>query len=99
MRKLGKLKVDISVITERLEGSIKIAGDPYYSEFYEQLIKKLEIKVWQDSIERKLDIIKDVLLIYQHKTDVIRENILEVLIVILIFIELVIGILHYVKGA
>ncbi len=96
--KLGKLKVDISVITERLEGSIKIAGDPYYSEFYEQLIKKLDIKMWQSAIDRKLDIIKDVLLIYQHKTDVIRENILEVLIVILIFIELVIGILHYVKG-
>lgn len=96
---LGKLKVDISVITERLEGSIKIAGDPYYSEFYDQLIKKLDIKIWQDSIERKLDIIKDVLIIYQHKTDVIRENILEILIVILIFIELVIGILHYVKGS
>ncbi len=94
---LGKLKVDISVITERLEGSIKIAGDPYYSEFYEQLIKKLDIKSWQEAIERKLDIIKDVLLVYQHKTDVIRENILEILIVILIFIELVIGLLHYVK--
>ena len=30
---------------------------------------------------------------YQHKTDVIRENIFELLIVILIFIELVIGII------
>ena len=94
---LGKLKVDISVITERLEGSIKIAGDPYYSEFYDQLMKKLDLESWQQSIERKLEIIKDVLLVYQHKTDVIRENILEVLIVILIFIELIIGILHYIK--
>jgi hypothetical protein len=95
---LGKLKVDISVITERLEGSIKIAGEPYYSEFYNQLMKKLDIKSWQQAIERKLAIIKDVLTVYQHKTDVIRENILEVLIIILIFIELVIGILHYVKA-
>jgi hypothetical protein len=94
---LGKLKVDISVITERLEGSIKIAGEPYYSEFYNQLMKRLDIKSWQQSIERKLAIIKDVLTIYQHKTDVIRENILELLIIILIFIELVIGILHYMK--
>ncbi len=94
---LGKLKVDISVITERLEGSIKIAGEPYYSEFYNQLMSRLDIKSWQDSIERKLEIIKDVLTIYQHKTDVIRENILELLIIILIFIELIIGILHYIK--
>lgn len=94
---LGKLRVDISVITERLEGSIKIAGDPYYTEIYEQLIQKLDLKSWQQSIERKLKIIQDILLVYQHKTDVIRENILEVLIVILIFIELVIGILTYLK--
>lgn len=95
---LGKLKVDISVITERLEGSVKIAGEPYYSEFYELLMKKMDLVNWRNSIDRKLAIIKDVLTIYQHKTDVIRENILEVLIVILIFIELVIGVLTYVKG-
>ena len=94
---LGKLKVDISVITERLEGSIKLAGEPYYSEFYHQLMKKLDIESWQESIERKLDIVKDVQLVYQHKTDVIRENILEILIIILIAIELVIGILEYMK--
>jgi Uncharacterized conserved protein len=95
--KLGKMKVDISVITERLEGSIKIAGEPYYSEFYQQLTSKLDIKGWQNSIDRKLEIIKDVQLNYQHKTDVIRENILELLIIILIFIELVVGLLHYLR--
>ncbi len=95
---LGKLKVDISVITERLEGSIKVAGDPYYTELHDRLIEKLDLKSWQQSIERKLEIIKDVLLVYQHKTDVVRENILELLIVILIFIELIIGILHYIKA-
>lgn len=95
---LGKMRVDISVVAERLEGSIKIAGDPYYTELYNQLIQKLDIKSWQQSIERKLGIIKDVLLVYQHKTDIARENILELLIVILIFIEIIIGILHYLKA-
>lgn len=94
---LGKLKVDISVITERLEGSIKLAGEPYYSEFYHLLMKKLDIQTWQESIDRKLEIIKDVQLVYQHKTDVIRENVLEILIITLIAIELVIGILSYIK--
>lgn len=95
--KLGKLRVDISVITERLEGSIKLAGEPYYSECYEQLVKKLDIQAWQQSIERKLEIVQDVQLVYQHKTDVIRESILEILIIILIAIELIIGLLHYIK--
>ena len=94
---LGKLKVDISVITERLESSIKVAGEPYFSDLYDLLVKKLDLKNWQEGIDRKLRIIHDVRVVYQHKMDVIREGILEVLIIILIFIELVIGIANFVK--
>lgn len=90
---LGKLKADISVITERLEGSIKLAGDPYYSELYQLLSTKLDIPNWYSSINRKLEIIQDVQSVYQHKTDAIREHILSILVVILIFIEIIVGIL------
>jgi hypothetical protein len=94
---LGKLKVDISVIAERLEGSIKLAGEPYYSELYELLVKKLDLKNWHDSIDRKLSIVHDIQTVYQEKIDVIREDMLSVLIIVLIFIELVIGILNLFK--
>jgi len=92
---LGKLRVDISVITERLEGSIKLAGEPYFSELYEVLIQKLDLIRWRNSIEKKLSIIQDVRSVFQHKTDAAREDLFSVLIIILIFIELVIGILNY----
>jgi len=94
---LGKLKADISVIIERLESSVKLAGEPYFSEVYELLVNKLDIKNWRDSIDRKLRIVEDVQRVYQNKVDSIREDMLSVLIIILIFIELVIGILHYMK--
>lgn len=94
---LGKLKADISVITERLEGSIKIAGEPYYNELYSLLMEKLDIKNWSDAIDRKLAIIRDVQTVYQHKMEALREDILSTLIVILIFIELIVGILSYLK--
>ena len=51
---LRKLKADISVITERLESSIKIAGEPYYSEIHNLLADKLDLKNWHDGIDRKL---------------------------------------------
>lgn len=95
---LGKLKVDISVIAERLEGSIKLAGEPYLSELYELLVEKLDLNNWQGGIDRKLTIIKDVQTVYQNKIDIIREDLLSVLVIVLIFIELVIGILNYIKG-
>jgi hypothetical protein len=94
---LGKLKVEISVTTERLEGSIKLAGEPYLSELYELLGDKLGLRDWRSTIDRKLVIIQDVRSIYQHKTDIAREDILSLLIIVLIFIELVVGLLDYLK--
>ncbi|HSC24755.1 MAG TPA: hypothetical protein VLB80_00860 [Candidatus Babeliales bacterium] len=95
---LRKLKADISVITERLESSIKIAGEPYYSEIHNLLADKLDLKNWHDGIDRKLRIVEDVQTVFQQKIDANREDLFSVLIIILIFIELMFGILSYLKG-
>ena len=94
---LNKLRVDISVITERLESSIKLSGEPYFADLYNLLNDKLDLKNWQNGIDRKLGIIRDVQEMLQHKTEINREDILSILIVILIFIELMIGLLDYLK--
>ncbi len=94
---LSKLQVDISVIIERLESSVKLSGEPYFAELYELLMIRLELKSWRSSIDRKLTIIKDVQYNYQNRVDTHREDMLTVLIIILIFIELLVGILHYFK--
>ncbi len=94
---LGKLKVDISVITERLENSIKLAGEEYYSEIYALLVDKFDIRNWQAAINRKLNIILDLRSVYENKVHSVREDLLSVLIILLIFIELIVGILHYFK--
>ncbi len=94
---LGKLKVDISVITERLENSIKLVGEAYYTELYELLVEKLDINNWKESINRKLAIILDVRTVYENKVDALREDLLSVLVVVLIFIEICVGLLHYYK--
>jgi hypothetical protein len=95
---LKKLKVDISVITERLESSIKIAGEPYYSEIHNLLVEKLDLKNWHDGIDRKLKIVEDVQTLFQQKIDTTREDLFSVLIIILIFVETMFGILNYLKG-
>lgn len=91
---LGRLRVDISVIVERLEDSIRIVGEAYYSEIYDLLAKKRELYDLKDSINKKLSIIEDIRTVYQHQIDSIREDILSVLIIILIMIEVVLGFMH-----
>lgn len=92
---LGRLRVDISVITERLENSIKLAGETYYTELYGLLIKKLDLKKWKESLNNKLSIVKDIRTIYQNKIDSLREDILSVSVILLILVEVILGLLNY----
>jgi hypothetical protein len=89
--RLAKLRVDISVVTERLENSIEMAGDEYYSKLYSMLVEKLSIKEWRDSIGRKLDIIHDLYSVYQDRLDTIHEELLTVVIIILIAFEAILA--------
>lgn len=93
MDELGKLKVDISVIIERLDGSIKLVGEPYYSELYALLSDKLDLPGWKDTVEKKLSIVHDVRSVLQQKVDSTREDLLTVLIIILILTEILVGIM------
>lgn len=85
--RLAKLRVDISVISERLENSINLAGDVYYSKLYSVLLKKFFLKERRDSINRKLEIIKDLYTVHQDRLDTIHEGILTFVIIILIALE------------
>jgi len=83
----------INIITDIK--SVKLAGEPYLSEIYEELVDKLDLKSWHDGIDRKLKILENIQTVYRHKIDTNREDMLTILIIVLIFIELVIGTLHY----
>ena len=94
---LSRLKVDISVIAERLEGAIRLVGEPYFAELYALLNDRLDLNNLNESITKKLAIIRDIQQVWQQKLESVHEDLLTTLIIILIFIELVIGTLHYFK--
>lgn len=87
--RLANLRADISVVTERLENSIKLAGDAYYTNLYSMLVEKFSLKEWRDSINRKLAIIKDVYTVHQDRLDMIHEEMLTVVVILLIGLEVV----------
>ncbi len=92
---LAKLRVDISVVCERLLSSIKFSDEPYYLEIYNMLHKKLEFDTWQKSIDKKLEVISHILETHEHKVTDMRHDVLNLLIVLLIFLETVLAVLHY----
>lgn len=86
---LTRMRIDIAVITERLKNSIKLSGDAYYAQLYSMLVKKLLLKEWRESIDRKLDIFKDLYTVYQDRLDATHSKILTWVIIILIAAEVV----------
>lgn len=84
---LAKLRVDIAVITERLENSIKMAGDPFYDHLYSMLIERLSLKTWKESINQKMVIIKDLYNVHQDNLTTGRAEILTIVIILLIAFE------------
>jgi hypothetical protein len=85
--RLAKMRVDISVITEQLENTVKMTGDAYYLKFYSVLVEKLYLKDWRESINRKLNIVHDLHMVYHERLDTIHEELLTVVIIILIAFE------------
>lgn len=94
---LAMLKVDISVITERLENSIKLVGEPYYTELYTALTDALGLDNWKSSIEKKLVIVQDLSEIYENRSQAARDDLINILIVVLIFLELIVGVVQYLR--
>lgn len=91
---LGKLKVDVSVVVERLENGMKLGGDPYVAELYTLLDDQLDLSNWKETVEKKLEIVTDIRSVLQHKIDSVREDLLTTLIIVLIIIELLVAIMH-----
>lgn len=98
VEELGKLRVDISVITERLESSIKLVGEPYYVELYNVIIEKFDLKKWKESVANKLSIIHDISSVYESKVETMRQDLFSILIIILIFMEFLVGMLNYLRN-
>jgi len=92
--RLANLRVDISVVTQRLESSIKMVGEAYYSNLYSMLTEKLSLKSWRESINGKLEIMKDLYTVYQDRLDIIHEEILTLVIIILIAFEVFFAFFH-----
>lgn len=92
---LAQLRVDISVITERLENSIRMSGDEYYTDVYDRLVKKLSLDRWREAVQRKLDIIRDLHEVHQTSQDLGFHKRYTLVIVWLIAVESLVGLAHF----
>jgi hypothetical protein len=90
---LRYLLVDIRELADRASNALKITGDAYYARIYRAIAARLGLDVWQRQIEGKLDAVGDVYRYLVDQAQVARGEFLELIVIVLIAIEIVVGIL------
>lgn len=90
---LGYLLVDIRELSDRASNSLKIIGDAYYARIYRAIAARLGIDVWQREIESKLESVGNVYRYLIDQAQAARSEFLEVIVIVLIGIEIVVGVL------
>lgn len=97
-RQVGELKVDVSDLFERTGNVLKLVGDQYLARLYTQLATRFHLKDWERSIQRKLEILEDAYQILIDQTSTRRAEFLEIIIILLILIEVVMGFITFGQG-
>ncbi len=88
---LRYLLVDIRELADRASNALKITGDAYYARIYRAISARLGLDVWQRQIETKLDSVGDVYRYLVDQAQVARGEFLELIVIVLIAIEIVVG--------
>ncbi len=90
---LRYLIVDVLELIDRSSNALKVVGDAYYARIYRTAAARLGLADWQRQIDTKLASVGEMYRFFNDEARSRRDEFLEVIIVVLIGVEVVIGIL------
>jgi hypothetical protein len=89
--------IDVNELTDRLENTVKFAGDPYAARLLSNASARLGVQHWKNSVDEKLRTLEDIRRFAVEQTGMSQANLLELIIVAILVIELGLffaGIMH-----
>lgn len=89
--RLRYLIVDIAELTDRSSNALKIIGDAYYARFYRGAAGRLGLRDWQKQIDSKVETVNEMYRFFTDQAQASRSEFLEIVIILLIGFELIIG--------
>ncbi len=94
---LRYLIVDILELIDRSSNALKVVGDAYYARIYRAASSRLGLADWQSQIDTKLASVRDIYQYYIDQARARRDEFLEIIVIVLIAVEIVIGVLTLVR--
>ncbi|BBJ27665.1 RMD1 family protein [Athalassotoga saccharophila] len=87
-KKLIALNVEVKSAVEHAKNAIHVTEDVYYARVYMNARQIFGLNLWEESVERKLEVVNDTYNMIQYNLSHAFDNFLEIVVIILIFIEL-----------
>ncbi len=94
LRKLSEIKMDVSMVRERINNALKVAGDVYLARVYDDARRKVGAEKWEGTIRDQLKTLEDIYTILNNRAAAARAETLETIIILLIALEIVMGLLR-----
>jgi hypothetical protein len=85
--------VDVLELIDRSSNALKVAGDAYYARIYRSASARLGLADWQRQIDTKLSSVREMYRFFSDEARSRRDEFLELIIVVLVAFEVLIGIL------
>ena len=94
---LRHLIVDALELIDRSSNALKVVGDAYYARIYRAAARRLGLADWQRQIDSKLASLNDMYRFAIDQSRSRRDEFLELIVIILIALELVVGVATLVR--
>jgi hypothetical protein len=94
LRRLSEIKMDVSLLRERIHNALKLVGDVYLARVYDEARRKAGTEKWEGTIRDQLKALEDIYTILNNRAAASRAETLEMIIILLIALEIVMGILR-----
>ena len=94
LRKLSEIKMDVSMIRERITNALKLVGNVYLARVYDEARRKVGTEKWEGTIRDQLKALEDIYTILNNRAAAARAETLEMIIILLIALEIVMGLLR-----
>jgi hypothetical protein len=92
---LHTMVADTTEVVERVENGLKVTNDVYLARIYQAALTLFREEAWRNGLGRKLQIFRDTYAMLNDEAQTARGNVLEVIIILLIVTEVVLGLLRH----
>lgn len=88
-KEAGHKYIEFSEYLGKVENSLKTVGDPYLAQIFRAAFEEFRFEDWQRSISKKMETLSNISDMLQNEINSIRNNWLEIIIILLIALEII----------